>query len=331
MRVFLTGGSGFVGRHLIRRLCSEGHTVHALARSAAGEKKVIEAGAEPVPGDLNELAERRTSAAPPVWLEHLRSADAVVHAAARMEFWGAEAAFRADNLVPAVALYRAAVEAKVPRFVVISAASVSTGTQRAAVVDEQTDNGTPNVAYSRVKLATENAMRDEPPARTTLVILRPPFIWGSGMNIRETADAVAKGSFRWIDNGRHTIDFIHAGNLAHAVQLALTRGRHGDSYYVTDGTPMPVRDFLTGLLATQGVDVSGTRSVPLALAESMAAIMEGGARLFRRTSPPPLTRWLVAVLGRDRSYDISAARTVLGYQPQIGFSTGLREMESSVA
>ncbi|MFJ8546620.1 NAD-dependent epimerase/dehydratase family protein [Streptomyces sp. NPDC093586] len=85
MRVFLTGGSSFVGQHLIRRLRSDGHDVVTLARSAASARKVTDVEAEPVRGDLIELP-HGYSTAPPARLEHLLSVDAVVHAAARMEF-----------------------------------------------------------------------------------------------------------------------------------------------------------------------------------------------------------------------------------------------------
>ncbi|WP_020124834.1 NAD(P)-dependent oxidoreductase [Streptomyces canus] len=326
MRVFLTGGSGFVGQHLIRQLRAAGHTVVALARSSTSADKVIDAGAESVLGDLADLVQPDGSPAAPAWLQTMQQVDAVVHAAARMEFWGDEAGFRTDNHHPTVALHAAAVKAKVPRFVLLSAAGVSTGTQRATVVDENTDEGTPITAYFRAKLATEDALRGAASQGTTLVILRPPLVWGPGMKIAETAADAAKGRFLWLDSGRHLVDFIHVHNLADVVLLALTEGHHGVPYYVTDGSPMSIRDFFTGLLATQGVDVSASRSVPLAVAAPLAALMDGGARLLRRTTPPPLTKWLVALLGRDRVYDISAARTDLGYRPRGNFDEGLREM-----
>ncbi|MFF1692032.1 NAD-dependent epimerase/dehydratase family protein [Streptomyces sp. NPDC058257] len=327
MRVFLTGGSGFLGQHLISRLRAEGHSVVALARSTASMRKVTEAGAQPVRGDLAELAGQGGPAVPPAWLDHLRDVDAVVHAAARMEFWGDDAGFRADNHEPTVALHAAAAAAGVSRFVLISAAGVSIGTQRAAVVDENTDDGTSALAYGRVKLATENALRDAASPATTLVILRPPFIWGAGMTtMADAVESARKGGWMWIDQGRHTMDFVHVGNLADAAVLALTRGRHGTPYYVTDGAPMAIRDFFTALMATQGADVANSRSVPLAIAAPMAALVDGGARLLRRRTAPPLTNWLIANMGRDRAYDISAARADLGYRPRVGLDAGLLEM-----
>lgn len=326
MKVFLTGGSGFVGGALLHRLLAEGHEVLALARSVPSVQRVRAAGADAVPGDLAELGRPGS----PAWLAGLHEADAVVHVAAHMEFWGPDALFEQANHVPTLALHAASVAAGVRRFVLISAASVSTGSQRRPVVGESTPEGRPNIAYSRVKLATERALVKAPGGDTELVVLRPPFVWGRGMTtIDEMAEVAEAGRFAWIDHGRHIVDFVHVENLAAAAVRALTRGRHRGVYYVTDGTPMPIRDFLTPLLATRGVDLSRSRSVPLAIAAPVAATMDRTARLLRRRSAPPLTNWLVSFTGRDRSYDITAARRELGYAPDMTLERGLAEMASS--
>lgn len=326
MKIFLTGGSGFVGGTLLRRLVADGHQVTALARSEASAERVRAAGAEPVPGDLAELP---TAGGAP-WVATLPDVDAVVHAAAHMEFWGPDALFERLNHAPTVALHAASVAAHVRRFVLVSAASVSTGSQRRPVVDESTPEGRPNIAYSRVKLATERALLAAPAGSTELVILRPPFIWGRGMaTIDGFVEAAHAGRFAWIDHGRHTVDMVHVDNLVAAVALALTRGRHGGVYHVTDGAPMPIRDFLTPLLATRGVDLSRSRSVPLAVAAPLAATLDRVARLLRRPAAPPLTNWLVSFTGRDRSYDITAARSDLGYVPEVTFEEGLAQMAAA--
>ncbi|HWD00944.1 MAG TPA: NAD-dependent epimerase/dehydratase family protein, partial [Amycolatopsis sp.] len=189
--------------------------------------------------------------------------------------------------------------------------------------------GRANIAYSRVKLATERALMNARGGNTELVVLRPPFIWGRGMaTLDELTEVAEAGRFSWIDHGQHIVDFVHVANLVSSIVLALTRGRHGGVYYVTDGTPMPIRDFLTPLLATRGVDLSQSRSIPMAIAAPVAAVMERAARLLRRKSTPPLTNWLVSWTGRDRSYDITAARTELGYSPDVPLEKGLAELSS---
>jgi nucleoside-diphosphate-sugar epimerase len=323
MRIFVTGGSGFVGAAAIRRLRSGGHDVLALARGDASADRVRRLGAEPVLGDLEQLPD-----ASPGWLRALDGCGAVVHAAAYMEFWGPDRLFVERNLRPTVALHAAAVRAGVGRFVLVSAASVSSGTQRAAVVDEGSDSGRANLAYSRVKLATERALLAAPSKTTQLVILRPPYIWGAGMRtLHEMVKAVRAGRFAWIDHGRHTMDFVHVENLAHAIALALDHGTPDGVYYVSDGQPQPIREFFTALFETQGV-TPPSRSIPRAVATAVATIMDLAYKTTRRPVAPPLTRWLVAFMGRDRSYDISAARHDLGYQPIITYQHGLETLQS---
>ncbi|MDQ8046478.1 MAG: NAD-dependent epimerase/dehydratase family protein [Patulibacter sp.] len=327
MHIFLTGGSGFVGGRLIARFVADGHTVHALARSDASATLVEARGAAAVRGDLDDLQHGRSGA----WTEVLGACDAVVHAAAYMEFWGSDRIFEERNLGPTIALHAAATAAGVRRVVLLSAAAVSSGSQRAPVVDEQTDDGRPNLAYSRVKLATEQALLAAPSEVTSTIVLRPPFIWGPQMSsLDDIVGAAQGGRFAWVDGGRHTIDFVHVDNLARATVLALGGGRPGGIYYVTDGTPRSARDFIGALLETQAVAIP-SRSVPRAVATVAAGAMEAVTKLARRSTPPPLTLWLVAWLGRDRSYDISLARRELGYEPTVSLEEGLREMRDARA
>jgi nucleoside-diphosphate-sugar epimerase len=146
------------------------------------------------------------------------------------------------------------------------------------------------------------------------------------MTLQGFVDAVEAGRFSWIDGGRHTVDFCHVENLAHATTLALTRGEHGLVCYVTDNSPRPARKFFTPLLATRGIDVSGVRSYPRAIASPLATLMQTIAEVRRSATAPPLTQWIISFMGRDRSYDITRARTGLGYAPVITVDEGLRRL-----
>lgn len=72
-------------------------------------------------------------------------------------------------------------------------------------------------------------------------------------------------------------------------------------------------------------------SVPFALAATLGALLEAGARLLRRPEPPMLTTWITTFMGRDRSYDIGAVRSELGYTPSVNLADGLAEMADSLA
>jgi nucleoside-diphosphate-sugar epimerase len=216
MQVFITGGSGFVGGHLIRRLRADGHAVVAAARSRPGARAVEQAGAEPWCGRLEDL-EPLTRA--------LDGIDAVVHAAARLQMWGPSAEFESANIGLTRSVLAAARRAAVPRFVQIGAASVVMDAPVALLDIDESARRTASVAlpYSSSKARAEELVIAARADGIQTVVLRPPFIWGPGDAVdRDLGAAVARGRFGWFDGGRYPYATCHVSNLAEAVICALT-------------------------------------------------------------------------------------------------------------
>src|SRR5690242_19624866 len=88
-RVFVTGGSGFIGGRLIERLVRDGHSVRALARSSAAADKVRARGARPVEGDILDVQSLRTGA---------DRCELSFHAAATLGDWGPRRDFERGNV-----------------------------------------------------------------------------------------------------------------------------------------------------------------------------------------------------------------------------------------
>src|SRR5438552_3147630 len=86
---FVTGGSGFIGGALIQRLRGEGWPVRALARSDAAAEKVAAAGAEPVRGELDDVAAMAAGA---------EGSEIAFHAAAALGEWGRREDFERGNV-----------------------------------------------------------------------------------------------------------------------------------------------------------------------------------------------------------------------------------------
>lgn len=323
MRVFVTGGSGYVGRVLIPRLVMEGHTVTALARSAGAAGAVEALGARAQRGSL-------TGERP--WLETIGEQDAVVHCAAPVEFWGPYRRFEEAIVEPTLTLHDTASAAGVERFVWVSAAAVvhdggpGRHDEHDAVAPRRLSTG-----YARAKRTVELALAERPAGGMTRIVLRPPLIWGRDMPTLDLfAAAAGKRTWAWIDGGKAQFDAVHVDNLAGAIDLALSHGRDLRPYFVTDEEPQELRTFLETLLATRGV-TPGTRSFPGPMARANAAAMERAFKLVRAKSAPPLTRWIADFAGREHLYDDTPAREDLGYRPVVGFRDGLLGMQTLTA
>jgi len=136
------------------------------------------------------------------------------------------------------------------------------------------------------------------------------------------------GNFAWIGGGTARTSTTHVANLVHALELALTRGEGGRAYFVADDGERTLREFLSAMAATAGVDL-GTRVVPKALARALARVVEGSWRLLGVRRQPPLTRFAAEMMSATITVDTTRARQELGYAPVITVADGLAAMRST--
>jgi nucleoside-diphosphate-sugar epimerase len=316
---FVTGGSGFVGGALIERLRSEGWDVHALARSERAAARVRELGAEPAMGDLDDRDAMRAGA---------EGCEVAFHAAAKVEDWGDPADFERLNVRGTQNVIDACREAGVRRLVHVGTEAALMVGQPLINVDESAPLRPDSTAlYSSSKAKAEQLVRDAGGLET--VVVRPRFVWGRGDTslLPTIIEMVTSGRFRWIGGGGQLSATTHIDNTVEGLWLAATKAPAGSVYFVTDGEPAVFREFLTELLATQGVTVPD-RSVPAGVARVAAAASERIWRLLKRPGPPPLTRFAVWVSSQECTIDISRAERELGYRPVISREAGLAELRS---
>src|SRR5258705_10273682 len=193
---FVTGGSGFVGGALIRRLVGDGWTVRALARSDVSARAVEDAGAQAVRGDLDDTAAMRAGA---------EGADVFHHAAARVEDLGAPAEFERVTVQGTKNALTAAREAGVPRFVHVGTEAALMAGQPLVNVDETAPLRPDSVApYPWSKAKAEQAVRDANGGGLETVVIRPRFVWGKGDTslLPQIVDLAKSGKFAWIRRGR---------------------------------------------------------------------------------------------------------------------------------
>jgi len=319
----VTGGSGFVGGHLIRRLLSDGWRVRALGRSAEARAGVQALGAEPVAGDLTDRAALTRA---------MDGVEVVFHVAAHFKLWGPMSLFRRINVDGTRNVVEAAERAGVRRVVYVSAAAVVMGRP------EPMRGATEDMALHKMRFApyaTSKAEAEEVllaangrRAGFSTVAIRPPFIWGPDMPaLDHMVETVRAGKFQWVAGGEQALSTCHVENLCHALVLAADHGSGGQAWFVSDGEDTTLKSFLTRLLGSRGVTPKD-RAVPFGLAWTMASVMGTVWRIFRRKGEPPITRQMLRLIGKDFTIDIRRARNDLGYAPVTSPADGMRRMQA---
>jgi nucleoside-diphosphate-sugar epimerase len=276
----------------------------------------------PVRGDVTDLDALTAG---------MRGAEVVVHAAARIcGGWTALDEFRRINVDGTRTVLQAARSAGVPRLVLISTEQVVLGDRPLVFADESAPYPDRYVgAYAETKAEAERLVLAASTPELATVAVRPRLVWGRGDTglLPQLTAAVESGRMRWVDGGDHLTSTTHVRNAVEGVLAAADRGRGGEAYFVTDGAPVPFRQFATDLLATRGlVPDAGTVSgrVARAAAGGTGAIW----RTLRLPGWPPLDLATVRVVGEECTLRDDRARLELGYEGHVTREQGLAELRS---
>jgi nucleoside-diphosphate-sugar epimerase len=314
---FVTGASGFIGGALTRRLVKEGWTVRALARSDRSARAVAANGADPVRGDLDDVAAMTAGA---------QGCDAAFHCAAQLGEWGDPSDFERVNVGGTANAVSAAKAAGVSRFVHVGTEAALMNGEPLVNVDERAPLQPDSKAiYSRTKARAEQAAR-----AGGAVVIRPRLVWGPGDTtiLPALANAVRSKRFAWVNGGRHRTSTTHVDNVVEGLLLGAQKGEPGEAYFVTDGEPQVFRDFISRLVATQGLEIP-ERSVPRPVIGALAVAGEAAWKALPLRGQPPVTRFGYWFLTQECTIDISRARRELGYSPVISIDQGLEELRST--
>jgi len=318
VRVALTGGTGYTGGRLARRLRADGHQVVALARAGARTSD-LEGVADLVAGDL---ADR-------VAIDRLVSgADAVTHVAAVYRTAGhPDSYYREINVGGTERLLEASARAGVARFVHTSTVGVHGDVRNPPATEDSPME--PGDVYQETKAEAERLALDFGVKRgLPVAVVRPGAIYGP----RETRllkifRAVARGRYAVVGDGRPHYHLVWVDDLIDGFLLAMTRPEAVGQAFLIAGPRSLSQDELARLVAS----ATGGRLLPFHVPawplQAAGDLVEALCVPFG--IEPPIHRRRVDFWVKNRSFSIEKARRLLGYAPKVDVEEGLARCVAS--
>ena len=268
MKVFLTGGTGFIGGHVARRLRARGDEVRALVRNPVKGEALAEIGCELVRGDVSDRAALASA---------MQGAHAVIHGAAIYEVGIPDSerpAMHEANVVGTENVLRAALEAGIPKVVYISTVGAF-GNTRGEVVDEDYEHpGTGFTSYyEQTKYeAHQIAKRLIADEGLPAVIVQPGGVYGPDDHsaIGQQMNQFLAGRMPFLIFPDLGFNMVHVDDVADGILLALDKGEIGEAY-VLGGQITTMREAVETLARVSGRKAP-RRTLPTGVMKAMTPV-----------------------------------------------------------
>ncbi len=304
----ISGGAGFLGLHLARRLLTDGHAVRTLDLAPLGDAE-LESSVDELRGDVRDpVASARLSA----------GADVLVHAAAALPILGSREAIRSVNVGGTATLLAAAREAGVRRVLLISSTAVYGIPEKHPIEEDDPLVGVGH--YGESKIDAERVTSEFGRRGLDVVVLRPKtFIGPERLGVFEILfDWIREGRRIYVlGDGRNRYQLLAVEDLVDAVVRSAEADAAGVTVNVGARDFGTVRDDLEELIAHAG---SSSRVTPVPARP--AELVLRGLELARLS---PLAEWHYKTAHRDSFVDISRAERLLGWSPQLSNAQALIE------
>jgi dihydroflavonol-4-reductase len=318
VKVFVTGGTGFIGGAVVRRLRARGDDVVALVRNPAKGAALEGLGCTLVAGDLNDERAIRVG---------MEGCDAVIHAAAVYEVGiptSERKSMREANVGGTERVLGAALAAGIPKVVYVSTVGVF-GNTHGRIVDESYEHPAEDFTseYEKTKWEAHQVARRLIGEGLPCVIVQPGGVYGPGdtSSIGRLLEQFLEGKMPLIPFPELGICLTHVEDVAAGILLALDKGVPGEAY-VLSGPVTTVREAI-GVVAQETGKKAPKRALPTGLMKALTPI---GPLVGRVMGQPPNLRELISSAdGVTFWASHEKATRDLGYTPR-GLEEGLHDL-----
>lgn len=323
MKALVTGGGGFLGSAIVRKLRARGDEAVSFSRGHYPELAAL--GVEQRRGDLGDLDALTRAAA---------GCDVVFHVAAKAGISGSFEEYHRANVAGTHNVIAACRANAIGRLVYTGSPSVVFDGSDVEGGDESLPYPDHFEAhYPHTKALAEQAVLAANAPELATVSLRPHLIWGPDDNhlVPRIVAKARAGRLRRLGNRPCLVDTVYVENAAQAHLDAADRLTYGaacagKAYFISNGEPIPLWEMVNRILAAASLPPV-TRSIPPGLAYAIGALCESAWQALRLAGEPPMTRFVARELATAHWFDISAARRDLGYTPRISIEEGLARLK----
>ena len=317
MRYLITGSTGFIGPHLIRRLVSTGHSCRCLVRSSSKGRVPEEKGVEWVEGDITDGSSLKGIGEGMDGLFHMATLGHMSNYRVPDEM------FEKVNVLGTRNIMQEALRAGV-RKVVHCSTVAAMGICREMPADEMT-RCNPHHPYGQSKLKAEQEVHRLVAAEgLPACIVRFSMVYGPGdwRDILRLTRMAKRGLFPKVGTKPKLTPLIHVDDATRGLVLTMEKGREGEVYLITNQRSEPFDEIRKILLRGLGIS-RPPLYVPERVALSAASLLEKIFSLAGKA--PPVTKKNIESTLADRVFSIEKAQKELGFEPRVDPEQGLVE------
>lgn len=323
MNVLVTGGGGFMGMALIKRLINEGHKVTSFSRREYPLHWAL--GINSIQADIrDQMAVEKAC----------KGRDVVFHLAAKVGIWGPYDSYFSTNVTGTLNVIKACRKQGVSRIVFTSSSSVVFDGLDLDGVDESCPYPEKHgSSYAATKAMAERLIIEANCETLKTISLRPHLVWGpyDAHLIPGILKRASSGRLRRIGDKEHFIDTTYIDNMTDALLLAVDALNSkpeaaGRNFFITNGEPARVWDFVNSIIQIAGHEPV-QRKIPEKIALFAAGIAERLHKIFNVSTEPFMTRFAIKELCTNHWFDITSAKEILGYNPRISYAEGLKHLK----
>jgi nucleoside-diphosphate-sugar epimerase len=323
MNVLVTGGGGFIGMALIKRLNAEGHKVTSYSRREYPLHWAL--GINSIQADIRDLDALQ---------EACRGRDVVYHLAANVGIWGKYEEYYSTNVSGTSNVIRACRDQGVKGIVYASASSVVfDGSDMEGIDETYPYPAKYGSHYSETKAQAEKLIIGANSDELKTISLRPHLVWGpyDAHLIPGILKRAASGRLRRIGDKEHFIDTTYIDNMVDSLLLAAKAIENkpaatGRNYFITNGEPARVWDFVNSIIQIAGHEPV-QKKIPERVALFAAGFSESTHKLFKIHSEPFITRHAIREICTNHWFDITNAKEMLGYEPRVSYAEGFKHLK----